>query len=125
MMPAAAKTADPLADALKQRAKLCDELLGIHTGNNEIFGRIDAIKTELKALAGVCGGFRETRVGIGYVSVSPESPKSFKGDFPMVNVAAWQALRPKKREKMLADGFVEIESRWSKAYYGQVTVKTF
>jgi hypothetical protein len=121
----AATKADPLAEAVKQRAKLCDELLGIHTDNKEIFDRIEAIKTELKALAGVCGNFRETRVGIGYVSVSPESPKSFKGDFPMVNIVQWQALKPKRREKFLADGFVEIESRWSKAYYGQVTVKTF
>jgi len=57
--------------------------------------------------------------------VSPESPKTFKGDFPMVNVIQWKALKPKRREKLLADGFVEIESRWSKAYYGQVSVKTF
>jgi hypothetical protein len=115
--------------AVKTKAKaptrldLCRELLQLRIDNGPALTRMDAIKTELKAMAGVDGKFRETIVGVGYVSVSPESAPKFKGDFPIVNVEAWKALKPARQEKLLEDGVVKIESQYSGAYYGAVTVK--
>lgn len=123
-MPAAAKP-DP-SKLLAHRNQLCRELLKIRAENGAVFDRIDAINTELKSIAAEDSeSFRETIVGTGYVSVSPPSPAKFKGDFPIVVVEGWQALKPARREKLIADGIVKIESTWSKPYYGQVTVKLF
>lgn len=105
------------------RLELCRELLQLRIDNGAALTRMDAIKTELKAIAGTEGKFRETIVGVGYVSVSPESPPKFKGDFPIVDVEAWKALKPARQEKLLEDGIVKIESQYSGAYYGAVTVK--
>ncbi len=105
------------------RSELCRELLQLRVDNGPAFDRIEAIKTELKAHAGADGKFRETFVGIGYVSVSPESAPKFKGDFPVVNVEAWKALKSARQDKLIEDGIVKIESQYSGAYYGAVTVK--
>ena len=53
--------------------KLCKELLDLRRNPAfaKAFDRIEAIKTELKQIALAAGKFRETFVGIGYVSVSP------------------------------------------------------
>jgi len=119
-MPAAAKANDPL----KRRADLCGALLKVRGEHAVVFDRIDAINTELKAIAAELGeSFRETVVGVGYVSVSPPSPAKFKGDFPIVVVENFQKLKPARREKLVADGIIKIDSTWSKPYYGQVTVK--
>lgn len=119
----AATAAKPKAKA-PTRAELCRELLKIRSDNGAVFDRIDAINTELKSLAAAAGeSFRETFVGVGYVSVSPPSPAKFKGDFPIVNVEAWKALKAARQDKLLEDGVIKIDSTWSKPYYGQVTVK--
>jgi hypothetical protein len=105
------------------RADLCRELLQLRVDNGPAFDRIEAIKTELKSIAGKDGKFRETFVGIGYVSVSPESGPKFKGDFPVVNVEAWKALKPARQQTLLEGGVIKIEAQYSGAYYGAVTVK--
>jgi hypothetical protein len=112
--------------ALKHRAALCLELLNLRHDNAKAFDRIEAIKTELKAMATDLGrGFRETEVELGYVSVSPARGEQFGGDFPIVNVRAWQALTPTRRQKLVDDGLIGIESVWSKPFYGSVTVEVF
>ncbi len=114
------------AKSEKRRAGLALELLELRKNHGEIFGRIEAINTELKAIASDEGeSFRETIVGVGYVSVSPPSPAKFKGDFPIVQIEAWKALKPARQQKLIDDGVVKIEGSWSKPYYGQVTVKLF
>jgi hypothetical protein len=105
------------------RAELCRELLELRSDHAVVLDRMEAIKTELKAIAGTEGKFRETFVDLGYVSVSPEAPPKFKGDFPVLIVDAWKALKRAKQEKLLADGLVTIEATYSGQYYGQVTVK--
>lgn len=117
-MPAAAKKAKA-----PSRADLCKELLELRSANAAAFDRIEAIKTELKTIAGTEGKFRETFVGLGYVSVSPEAGPKFKGDFPVVDVEAYKALTPARQAKLLEGGVVKIESQYSGAYYGAVTVK--
>lgn len=117
-MPAPARKAKPAT-----RAELCRELLEIERDNALVFTRIDAIKTELKAMGAADGKFRETFVGLGYVSVSPARPEEITGESPVVVVAAWQALKLPRRDKLIADGLVRIEPIVKGAYHGRVDVK--
>lgn len=117
-MPAAARKAKA-----PTRAELCRELLEIERDNPQVFSRIDEIKTLLKLTAETDGSFRETFANLGYVSVSPPAAAKFKGDFPVVVVEAWKALKPARQDKLIEDGVIKIESTWSKPYYGQVSVK--
>lgn len=87
------------------------------------FDRMEAIKSELKDIAGRDGKFRETFVGIGYVSASPATPERTIGTAPVLVVDAWSALKDPKREKLIADGLVKIEPIVKGAYHGRVDVK--
>src|SRR5205807_10377341 len=78
-MPAAAKANDPL----KRRADLCGALLKVRGEHAVVFDRIDAINTELKAIAAEPGeSFRETVVGVGHVSAAPRTLAETKAHFP-------------------------------------------
>lgn len=116
-MPAAARK-----PAESKRQKLCRELLEIELKHSDIFARMDAVKTELKELAKVDGRFRETFVGLGYVSVSPAQPEQVTGEAPVLQVAAWQDLTDSRRDKLLEQGLVRIEPTIKGASYGQVRV---
>lgn len=107
----------------KSRLELCRELLDIQLANRAVFDRIDAIKTELKARALAEGKFRETFVGLGYVSVSPATPEQVTGEAPELVVASWQGLPQSRREKLLEQGLVEIKPTVKGAYHGRVDVK--
>ena len=116
-MPAAARKPQE-----SPRSRLCRELLEIERDNAILFARIDALKTELKDIAKREGKFRETFVGLGYVSVSPAAPEQITGEAPVLQVAAWQELRDQRRDKLLEDGLVRIEPIVKGASYGQVRV---
>jgi hypothetical protein len=107
----------------KTRLELCLELLEIERDNAALFTRIDAIKAELKLKAGTEGKFRETFAGLGYVSVSPAKPEEIVGEEPLVVVAAWQALKQPKRDRLIEDGLVKITPIVKGAYHGRVDVK--
>jgi hypothetical protein len=105
------------------RSELCRELLDITFKHREAFARIDAIKTELKVQASNDGKFRETFVGLGYVSVSPATPEQVTGEAPELVVAAWQDLKQSRRDALLEQGLVEIKPTVKGAYHGRVDVK--
>lgn len=105
------------------RQVLCRELLEIRSQHSLAFLRIDAINTELKAIAGKEGKFRETFVGLGYVSVSPEKPEETIGEQPVAQVAAWNQLPNHRQQKLLEQGLVKIEPIVKGASYGRVTAK--
>ena len=105
------------------RAALCRELLDIEREHREVFARIDAIKADLKRIAAAEGSFREDFPGLGHVSVSPEKPKTYKGDLPVLSGDAWLALKQKQRDRLVADGLVRIEPQYTGAYYGRVDAK--
>ncbi|MFT4117448.1 hypothetical protein [Bradyrhizobium sp.] len=107
----------------KTRLELCRELLEIQSANRLTFDRIDAIKTELKVRASSEGKFRETFVGLGYVSVSPATPEQVTGEAPELVVASWQALTESRREKLLEQGLVEVKPTVKGPYHGRVDVK--
>lgn len=117
-MPAAVRKAKA-----PTRSELCRELLDIALKHRAAFERMDAIKTELKAIAGAEGKFRETFVGLGYVSVSPSTPEQVTGEAPELVVASWQALAQSRRDKLIEQGLVEIKPTIKGAYHGRVDVK--
>ncbi len=117
-MPLAARKPKP-----KTRNELCLELLEIERDNAHLFSRIDAIKTELKLKAVAEGKFRETFVGLGYVSVSPSTPEEVTGEAPVIMVPAWTALKAARQDKLIADGLIKIEPIVKGASYGQVRTK--
>ena len=119
MPPVAAKSKAKVST----REALCRELLQLRIDNDPVLSRIEAIKTELKVIAEKEGQFRETIVGVGYVSVNPGHSGKFKGDFPTLQIEAWKALTPARQNKLLDGGIVKIEAQYSGAYYGAVTVK--
>lgn len=105
--------------------KLCLELLNLRRDKAfaKAFDRIEAIKTELKAMALANGKFRETFVDIGFVSVSPATPEEITGERPVLIVPAWSDLKPARQEKLIEDGLVKVEPIVKGAYHGSVTVK--
>jgi hypothetical protein len=119
-MPAAARKAKP-----KTRRELCEELLDLRRDPMvaAAIDRMDAIKSELKDMAGSQGKFRETFVGIGYVSASPATPEHTIGQAPVLDVSAWTTLTDAKREKLTSAGLVKIEPMIKGAYHGRVDVK--
>lgn len=117
-MPSAARKAKA-----PTRSELCRELLEIERDNAEVFGRIDTIKAHLKLTASTEGKFRETFAGLGYVSVSPARPEEVTGSAPVLQVAAWNALKDARRDKLLEDGVVRIMDVIKGAYHGRVDVK--
>ena len=104
------------------RQVLCRELLAIELKHKEVFDRMDAIKTELKAIAKTDGKFRETFVGLGYVSVSPAQPEQVTGEAPVLSVTAWMELSESRQGKLVEQGLVRIEPTIKGASYGQVRV---
>ena len=45
------------------------------------------------------------------------------GEKPVIDVAAWTALKPNRQEKLLEDGLVKIEPIIKGAYHGRVEAK--
>lgn len=90
---------EPDAKTLKKRLELCLEALRLRKKISATTTRIEAIKAELKIFAKDLGrGFRETDTKLGHVSVSPEKPERFDGDFPVVDVRKWQGLTADQRQ---------------------------
>ena len=116
----------PDKKTLKKRVELCEELIGIHKKHEKEFARIDAIKAELKGMATQAGeNFKETITGKGTVHVAGEKEGAFKGDFPILQVEPWKALKEAQRASLLKKGVVAIEAQYGGKYYGAVTVKLF
>jgi hypothetical protein len=105
------------------RAELCRGLLEIERDHEALFTRIAAVKTALKLIAASDGKFRETFAGLGYVSVSPATPGQVTGEAPVLQVAAWQGLKPSRRDALLEQGLVKVEPTVKGAYHGRVDVK--
>ena len=90
------------------------------------FGRIDDLKTRLKAVAtGLKANFKETFAGLGEVSVSASREKTFKGNLPIVVPEVWNALPKKERDTLEKKGIVKMEPSYTGAFYGKVEVKLF
>lgn len=121
-----AATAASKANAPTVRRALCLELLTIQKKHAVPLARMDAIKAELKKIAGDAGeNFKEEFPSEGSVSVSRPKKGEFKGTFPVLQMDIWLQLKPKAQDKLKDEGLVKIEEKWGGDSYGGVTVKTF
>lgn len=121
-MAAAAKKLDPL----QHRRSLAEELVGIHVKHAKDLGRVDELKTELKAIATDAGSsFQEVIVGQGKVKVAGEKAKQFLGNVPELVPEKFNALTKTEQNKLIKAGLVQIVENYSGAYYGRVTVDLF
>jgi hypothetical protein len=69
--------------------------------------------------------FKVTLSNGDYVNVSPPCAAEFKGNVPVLQTEAWQALKPAKHEQLIKSGLVKIEPQWGRASGGRVSVKVF
>jgi ribosome biogenesis protein Tsr3 len=115
--PAAGKIA-------KDQRALAEELLGIHRKLKGDFARMDLLEIDLKLLAtDAKASLVETLSKLGKVTVAPGHGEEFKGDVPVIQTEAWNALTPAERKKLEKSGLVKIEPQWGRASSGRVTVK--
>lgn len=123
---ATAAARKPAANTATARRELCLELIGIQKKHADPLARMEAIKAELKQIAAEAGeNFKEEFPTDGSVSVSRPKKGDFKGSFPVLQMPAWLALKPKAQDKLKEQGLVAIEDKWGGDYYGAVTVKIF
>lgn len=108
------------------RRALCLELIGIEKEHAVPLARMDAIKAELKKIAGEAGeNFKEEFPAEGSVTVSRPKKGEFKGSFAELQMDAWLGLKPAAQEKLKMQGLVAIKDKWGGDFYGSVTTKLF
>ena len=94
-------------------------------------GRTGLIQRDLAARAGVSlRSVQDWEGGVtlpngDYVHVSPPCAAEFKGNVPVLQTEAWQALKSAKHEQLIKSGLVKIEPQWGRASGGRVSVKVF
>jgi hypothetical protein len=126
MATATSRRAPPPAKTLAQRRELCAERLNIESRLTNDYARMAEIDATLKKLATDAeASFKEEFPGLGYVSAAGAVAAEFKGDVPVIQTEAWQALSPAERKARMKGGVIKMEPQWSKASNGRVTVKVY
>jgi hypothetical protein len=125
MATATSRRAPAPRKALVERRALADELVGIHRRLKDDFARMADIEASLKQIATDEGASFLEQFGRDYVSASGAVAAEFKGEVPVIQTEAWQALTARKREAMITSGVIAIEKQWGRASSGRVTVKVF
>lgn len=107
-----------------ERDALVEERLRLEKKLKSDLDRIEAIEADLKRRATADGvGFRIEVAKLGSVKVDPGHGAEFKGDVPMIQTEAWQALKPAERKRLVDSGLIKVEPQWGRASSGRVTVK--
>jgi hypothetical protein len=117
----------PAADALiEERDALCAELIALEREGAPRVTRAAAIEARLKKIADERGeSFKVTLANGDYVRVSPPVAAEFKGNVPVVQTEAWQALKPAEQKAHVKGGLIKVEAHWGRASSGRVDVKVF
>jgi hypothetical protein len=120
------RRAAPADKLLEERDALCAELITLEREGLPRVARVAAIEARLKQIADERGAsFKVTLSNGDYVQVSPPVAAEFKGNVPVLQTEAWQALKPAKHESLMKIGLIKIEPQWGRASGGRVTVKVF
>ena len=108
----------------KSRRAIAEELLDLHVEHTDLFAKIDDLKEKLRAFSVDAGeGFKEKVAGKGEVSVSAASVAKLKGIMPKLKPEAFLELTQARRDKLIADGIVELAEEWTKDRAPSVTVR--
>lgn len=111
--------------ALDERRALAEELVEIHRRLKDDFARMADLEASLKQIATDEGQTFKEQFGRDYVTASGAVAAEFKGEVPVIQTEAWQALTPRRREALVTSGIIAIERQWGRASSGRVTVKVF
>jgi hypothetical protein len=117
----------PAPDTLiEERDALCAELIALEREGAPRVTRAAAIEARLKKIADQRGeSFKVSLSNGDFVQVSPPAAAEFKGNVPVVQTEAWQALKPAEQRAQVKSGLIKVEPSWGRASSGRVTVKTF
>jgi hypothetical protein len=108
----------------KSRRAIAEELLDLHIEHADVFAKIDTLKEKLRELSiADSAGFKEKVDGKGEVSVSAPSVAKLKGIMPALKPEVFLELGQARRDKLVADGLVEMREEWTKERAPSVTVR--
>lgn len=112
--------------AKMSRRALAEELIGYERKLGPTIARIGDLKSALRKFATDEGeNFKEEFAGLGQVKVAGAKDGAFKGNMPMLDAEAFNALTKARQDKLVADGLVKIEPQYGGKFYGSVTVELF
>ncbi len=112
--------------AHNERRALAGELLGLHRRHGADFARMEDIKRALREIATDGGeNFKEEFAGEGVVKVSGAKDGRFQGIIPEVAPETFLSLTEKRRASLVDQGIIRMAEKYSKPYYGSVTVEVF
>lgn len=110
----------------KARLKLVEELLQLRKKNVTIFARENELETKLKKMAADANeNFKDTVEGLGVVGVAAPREAACTGSEPTVDVENYMKLTEKQRRDLTDRGVIDVKPKWSKKFYGRVTVELF
>lgn len=108
----------------KSRRAIAEELLDLHVAHADLFAKIDDLKEKLRQFSVEAGaGYKEQFGGAGEVSVSSPSVAKLRGILPKLKAEAFLGLTEARRDKLIADGIVEMAQEWTKDRAPSVTVR--
>jgi hypothetical protein len=115
-------TAAPTADARKRRAtaeKLLDHLIE----HAKVFAKVETLKDELREFSISGGiGFGEKFDGKGAVRVTKQSVRTFKGIVPTLKPEVFLDLSEARRDRLVADGLVDMVEKYTEDRKPSVSV---
>jgi len=108
----------------KSRRATAEELLDHLVEHAAIFAKVETLKDKLRDFAIADGsGFKEAFDGKGEVSTTKASIRRLKGIMPTLKAERFLTLAEAKREKLIADGIVEMLEQWTEDRKPSVTVR--
>lgn len=108
----------------KSRRAIAEELLDLHIEHADVFAQIDGLKEQLRKLSlADNAGFKEKVDGKGEVQVSAPSVAKLKGIMPTLKPERFLELTEARRDKLVADGLVEMKEQWTSDRAPSVTVR--
>lgn len=107
-----------------KRREIAERLLRREAEVAELLRLIDEDKDALRTLSIEAGeGFTIEAKDLGTVHVTAGREAELTGTKPQLVVAAFLRLTPKRQEKLVEDGLVEIVEVWKKGAKPSVTVR--
>lgn len=126
MPTATSRRAAPDRKVLEERRRLCEDRIVVERLMAPLEAQAQAIDARLKVIATEADeSFKETFEDGSFVQASGEVAAEFKGNVPVIQTEAWQALKPAEQKAHVKSGLVKIEEQWGRKSGGKVTVKIF
>ena len=124
MATATSRRAKPSPAVLKQRRKIAEDRLKIEIKLGDDYAEIARLDADLKRVATELGeAFKEDFGALGYVSASGAVAAESKGEQPVLQTEAWQALKEIDRRRLIKSGLIKVEPQFGRPSNGRVTVK--